>query len=332
MNYVALYERDVCSSGNDFDGSDFGARISSIFVILAVSALGSFFPLVAKECPWIKLPHWIFFITRYIGSGVIVATGFIHLLAEASSSLSDPCLGGVFDEYPWAEGICLMGVFAMFFIDILFHRKIHNKIQAKMQENIETKVETDKEKVLHEGFTVSVEESSSSTERPEEFYLQILNSFVLEFGIVFHSVFVGLSLAIAGEEFKTLYVAIAFHQMFEGLGLGSRFATTQWPEGKKYTPWLLSLAYTLVTPIAISIGIGVRYSYPPGSRIGLIVTGTFDGLCAGVLIYNSLVELMAYDFMYSSEFKRSDGTKLMLLAYLFLTIGAFAMALIGKWA
>lgn len=363
MDLISLYDRDVCSSGNNFNGSDFGARISSIFVLLAVSALGSFFPLVAKECPWIKLPGWIFFITRYVGSGVIVATGFIHLLAESSLALTDPCLGGVFVEYPWAEGIALMGVFLMFLLDIVAHKKIEQKVQAKTLLEAEA-IENDGV-ITRESFNVHrsivqdpVDEnetkdvkgdlkvnespaegtSSGSTPAPaaapksEEFYIQILNSFVLEFGIVFHSVFVGLSLAIAGDEFKSLYVAIAFHQMFEGLGLGTRFAMTQWPEGKKYTPWLLSLAYSLTTPIAIAIGIGVRYSYPPGSRISLIVTGTFDGVCAGVLIYNSLVELMAYDFMYSSEFKGDKGTRRMLAAYFFLSVGAFAMALIGKWA
>src|SRR5699024_42937 len=54
---------------------------------------------------------------------------------------------------------------------------------------------------------------------------QIGGILFLEFGIIFHSVFVGLTLAVAGDEFKTLYIVLVFHQLFEGLGLGTRLAT-----------------------------------------------------------------------------------------------------------
>ncbi|MCB7039489.1 ZIP family metal transporter, partial [Eggerthella sinensis] len=71
--------------------------------------------------------------------------------------------------------------------------------------------------------------------------------FILEFGIIFHSVFVGLSLSVAGEEFEILFIVLTFHQMFEGLGLGTRVAETNEPESKKYTPWLMGLAFTLTS-------------------------------------------------------------------------------------
>lgn len=328
-----LFKRDVCNAQNFYNGEDFGARISAVFVILAVSAVGAFFPLIAHECPFLNLPKWCFFITRYFGSGVIVATGFIHLLAEADKALTDECLGGVFEEYPWAEGIALMGVFFMFFIDIVAHKKLDEKV--KKRKVIEEQEMLEKESP--ENIDISIDEVRlgdhiMNPHDTENIYQQIFNSFILEFGIVFHSVFVGLSLAIAGDEFKALYIAIAFHQMFEGLGLGTRFATTPWPQNKKYVPWLLALGYSLTTPVAIAIGIGVRNSYPPGSRIALITTGCFDAVCGGILIYNSLVELMAYDFMFSPEFKLDKSMNRMLCAYIFLTLGAGIMALIGKWA
>ncbi|CUM56924.1 unnamed protein product [Debaryomyces tyrocola] len=337
MTTSYLLARDVCSSQNHFNGENLGARISAVFVILIVSAIGAFFPLIAKRNPYFTLPKWCFFITRYFGSGVIVATGFIHLLAEADQALSDECLGGVFDEYPWAEGIALMGLFLMFLLDIVAHRRLEDKVKREEKLKAETgsvenenslEMQTAKEKEEDAEEVKLVRDDKETA----NIYQQILNSFLLEFGIVFHSVFVGLSLAIAGNEFKALYVAIAFHQMFEGLGLGTRFAMTPWPEDKQYIPWVLALAYSLTTPIAIAIGLGVRNSYPPGSRVALITTGCFDALCSGILIYNSLVELMAYDFIFSPEFKTDDGMKRMLWAYFCLAFGAAIMALIGKWA
>ena len=165
----------------------------------------------------------------------------------------------------------------------------------------------------------------------EQYYGQLLNVFVLEFGVMFHSVFIGLSLAVSGEEFKSLYIVLVFHQMFEGLGLGTRIATTDWSR-HRFTPWILAIAYTLCTPIAIAIGLGVRESYPPGSRRSLITNGVFDSISAGILVYTGIVELMAHEFLYSGEFKGPNGFKRMLWAYFVMCWGAGLMALLGKWA
>lgn len=92
-----------------------------------------------------RVPPLAFFITKYFGSGVIIATAFIHvsyvlpyakpskpsmrtetnilqLLAPASSLLGSPCLTGAITEYDWAEGIALMTIFLMFFIELMAAR------------------------------------------------------------------------------------------------------------------------------------------------------------------------------------------------------------------
>lgn len=50
---------------------------------------------------------------------------------------------------------------------------------------------------------------------------QLIAIAILEFGILSHSVIIGLTLGIS-DEFVTLFVALVLHQMFRGLGLGSR--------------------------------------------------------------------------------------------------------------
>ncbi|CCE79231.1 Piso0_001282 [Millerozyma farinosa CBS 7064] len=343
---MSVTRRDTCESGNDFDNANMGARISAVFVIFVLSAFGSFMPIVAKKAPRLRVPDWFFFIVRYFGTGVIVATGFIHLLAEAEEELGDDCLGGIFDVYPWPAGIALMGVIVMFFLDVYAHNRFDAIMRKRTNpeacsdgcnegcnEQQEDTEEADRQnKLYYNESTHDLESDAASKDSSPNMNLEMINSFVLEFGIVFHSVFVGLSLAIAGDEFKTLYAAISFHQMFEGLGLGSRFAMTQWPRKKWYIPWVLALAYSLVTPLGIAVGLGVRKSYPPGSRTSLIVTGVFDSFCGGILIYNSLVELMANDFLYSSNFKNDHNHRKILSALFCLSLGAFAMALIGRWA
>ncbi len=165
----------------------------------------------------------------------------------------------------------------------------------------------------------------------EHFAAQMTALFILEFGVIFHSIFIGLTLAVAGEEFNVLYIVLVFHQTFEGLGLGSRLATAEWPRKKAWMPWALGSAYGFTTPIAIAVGLGVRTTFIPGSQRTTIVNGVFDSISAGILIYTGLVELMAHEFMFNPEMRKSS-MKMLLFAYFCMCLGAGLMALLGKWA
>lgn len=155
----------------------------------------------------------------------------------------------------------------------------------------------------------------------EDYAAQMTAIFILEFGVIFHSIFVGLTLAVAGEGFNTLYIVLIFHQTFEGLGLGSRLAATPWPKSKRWTPYLFALCYGLSTPISMAVGLGVRETYSPGSQTGLIVEGVFDSISAGILIYTGLVELMAHEFMFSSVMRRAK-LRVVMAAFGMMCLGA----------
>lgn len=59
-----------------------------------------------------------FFLTR----GQQQNTDSEKLLAPANDALLSPCLTGVITEYPWVEGIALMTIFTMFFIELMASR------------------------------------------------------------------------------------------------------------------------------------------------------------------------------------------------------------------
>ncbi|ODQ76899.1 hypothetical protein BABINDRAFT_42638, partial [Babjeviella inositovora NRRL Y-12698] len=351
-----LKREDTCETSNDYNGEHWGARVSAIFVILITSTVGAYLPILCSKYSFIRLPPWIFFITKFFGSGVIIATAFIHLLEPANDALTTECLGGTFLEYPWAFAIALMTLFLLFFVELMVYRFVEQKVgqhshshfgetdvyvkegEKEGESDVEvTKASEDKavgQKAAepnpfpshfshgnHHQDPEVVGTPAADAER-ESYYGHLVSVFVLEFGIIFHSVFIGLSLAVAGDEFISLYCVLVFHQMFEGLGLGTRIATTPWPKNVKWTPWLLGVAYTLCTPIAIGIGLGVRNSYPPDSRTALITSGIFDSISAGILIYTGLVELMAHEFLYSDEFKGEGGLKKIIYAYIVMCFGA----------
>ncbi|KAJ5050652.1 uncharacterized protein L3040_002527 [Drepanopeziza brunnea f. sp. 'multigermtubi'] len=372
-----------CGSGNDFDGR-MGLRISSIFVIGFGSFLGALLPIALARTRRMHVPPMAFFVAKYFGSGVIVATAFIHLLSPAQEALKSPCLTGTITEYSWVEGIVLMTIFVLFFIELMVSRfdvfGAHDHDPEaidpakKLLRDLEKSGEAEIARPLHAHSKESttpvvqrVSEASSSHAPPtqvlansgvpgreddfsyppggedhlghsrshsdehERFAAQMTSIFILEFGVIFHSIFIGLTLAVTGDEFTVLYTVLAFHQTFEGLGLGSRLATASWPRSKSWMPWVLGSAFGITTPIAIAIGLGVRSSFKPESPETLVIQGVFDSISAGILIYTGLVELMAHEFMFSVEMRKSS-MKMVLFAYGCMCMGAGLMAVLGKWA
>jgi zinc transporter 1/2/3 len=108
-----------CDAGNEYDGR-MGLRISAIFVIFFGSFMGCLVPFFLRKQTRVRVPKIFFFVIKYFGSGIIIATAFIHLLAPSIAALYSPCLNSdsAITQYPWPEGICLMTVFAMFLVEI----------------------------------------------------------------------------------------------------------------------------------------------------------------------------------------------------------------------
>ncbi|KAH6606913.1 zinc-regulated transporter 1 [Trichoderma cornu-damae] len=171
---------------------------------------------------------------------------------------------------------------------------------------------------------------SDSDKTAMGFQSQIAAFLILEFGVLFHSIIIGLNLGVVGDEFKTLYPVIVFHQAFEGLGIGARLSVIPFPKRFRWMPWALCLAYGLTTPIAIAIGLGVRTTYNSGSFTANVVSGILDAISAGILIYTGFVEMIARDFLFNPY--RTQDKKRLAFMLVSLFLGTIIMALLGKWA
>lgn len=40
---------------------------------------GAGFPVAAKKIPWLKIPPKVFFVCKHFGTGVLIATAFVHV-------------------------------------------------------------------------------------------------------------------------------------------------------------------------------------------------------------------------------------------------------------
>ncbi|KAL2075115.1 hypothetical protein VTL71DRAFT_57 [Oculimacula yallundae] len=413
--------------GANKDDYDLPLHVAALFLVLAFSIMGAGFPVVAKRVTWMKIPPKVFFFTKHFGTGVLIATAFVHLVPTAFASLTNPCLPDLFIvQYPAMPGVIMMAaLFALFVIEMYLKAKTgghshggptgqgldsHAPAQgvglaaqgaprgasAPVQYRNEPEWSDDEypdEKELSYVRDSYVPEGSDPPRRPlrrsdtnygsesemppwfQVFFAQYvrqreemknmisaygprmaivpqlppnvdpetammaaepvideatyrkmsMNITLLEGGILFHSVFVGMTISITTDGFIILLVAILFHQFFEGLGLGSRIAAVPYPKGN-IRPWVLVCAFGLTCPIGQAIGLVTRDSYDPDSAFALILVGVFNAISSGLLIFASCVDLLAEDFL-SDEAQHLMTKKMKITAFIYVLMGAAAHSL-----
>ncbi|RPB23286.1 Zinc/iron permease [Terfezia boudieri ATCC MYA-4762] len=391
----------VCGGGK-LKGDDYnlGLHVMALFVVLTQSTLACAFPLIARKFRWLRIPPTFLFYARHFGTGVLIATAFVHLLPTAFISLNDPCLPKIWNQdYPAMPGaIAMAAVFFVTIVEMIFarghmcggnlagpavdvekgtgnckrtrgtdcipeeepydesaiggveqagfgmvgnRRSRSHSMSRGLRALAEQQAQSYGEKDLNLNTNNNMVPSTLMIESPEDGPViltpeqihkkSLLQCLLLELGILFHSVFIGMALSVTGgPEFLVLLLAIVFHQTFEGLALGSRIAVLKWKPGKKQ-PWLMALAYGLTTPIGQAIGIATHTLYTPESQTGLLMVGIMNSISSGLLVFAGLVELLAEDFLSDESWRELRGKK-RIVACLFVGLGAIGMATVGAWA
>lgn len=340
QQYTEPVKRSSCAQGGTRGAYDLPLHVAALFIILGTSSIACAFPILATRFPRMHIPPAFLFFVTHFGTGVLIATAFVHLLPTAFTSLGDPCLSNFWTkDYPAMPGaIALGGIFLVTVIEMVFSpaQKIcrgGNKVPAERPASCPADAATDPIQTLDvprypehtrspsshsagmdggshlrdmgpligrsasisrainrmgEGTEDIVRVASASNvrthhekdngaiqtdvERHDDTFAltpeqkqkkETMQVYLLEMGILFHSVFIGMSLSVSvGNEFVILLIAIVFHreffvsirlvgavhltksttETFEGLALGSRIASLPWSE-KQIQPWIMSLAY-----------------------------------------------------------------------------------------
>ncbi|KAK9488395.1 Zinc/iron permease [Lipomyces starkeyi] len=313
--------------------------------------------------------EWILVIIKQFGAGVIVATAFIHLLPDAFETFGNSCIGELsFDAWPGA--IAMIGVLATFSIENIGHRIVSERIKhvkARLAKDAaaepllptitEDTVEMPPPKPLANGHSHghghiqnffahsethvhshghtlfeldrSSDDSVTITKELSE-SIDRLSLYVLEAGIVFHSVLIGVTLSVTrASGWPSLFIVVLFHQIFEGMALGTRIIdVTSLSQKRKYT---LCIGFCMITPLGMAIGILARSNYAgESSPVALWAMGTLNSLSAGILLWVSLVELLAEEWMHGDLHEASAPVSL--LGFLSVVLGATLMSMLGNWA
>ena len=203
---------------------------------------------------------------------------------------------------------------------------LDDPVSASLPKSPSTVSPESRPRQLHRHASTSIDHPN-----PQKLLLQCL---LLEAGILFHSIFIGMSLSVStGPQFLVLLVAISFHQTFEGFALGSRISAlipSLFPPSS-IKPWLMALAYGTTTPIGQAIGLGLHELYDPASATGLLMVGITNAVSSGLLLFAGLVELLAEDFLSDRSYEILKGRR-RIEACLAVAGGGALMAFVGAWA
>lgn len=362
----------------------------------------------------------IIFICQHFGTGVLMATAFVHLLPTAFTSLTDPCLPRFFNKgyRPLAGLIAMVSALAVVAVesylttrgashshshhiwddeegdegvgnagtrdDETTTRRGYNRMAGNIPledmesaeglvanasplpgatpthppsgkmaladgtspydderdsldnlviSNVELRgsPNNDQQSLTHVSSGFKSDSGPARQPNAEERKRLLIQCMLLEAGILFHSIFIGMALSVAtGPTFAVFLIAIALHQSFEGLALGTRIAAIQFSRSSPQ-PWLMVLAFGATTPIGQAIGLVMHRFYDPLSQTGLLMVGFMNAISSGLLLFAGLVQLLAQDFLSAESYKTLQGSK-RVQAYLAVCGGAGLMAAVGALA
>ncbi|KAI8889315.1 Zinc/iron permease [Backusella circina FSU 941] len=330
---------DECSS-QPIEDYNMGLRVGALFIILVTSALGVFVPMILHRISPYKqgdIRDWILTFGKFFGTGVILATAFVHMLPDALENFSSPCLTDGWLSYGAFAGVfCMIASFALQLLEIVTVTHLKN-LSKKKQEAIECELgdaghEID-EKTLSQNKNGHIMDHGGhchSALLEEDEHVKHIGTYILELGIVMHSVLIGITLSTtSNDEFITLLIALVFHQFFEGVALGTRLNSLTY--AKWYKPALMGSLYIVMTPIGVAIGLGIHSSFNPNSYSSVLSQAILDSLSAGILLYNAYVSLMSIEISHNDEFHNYSNFR-KIFSFASMYIGAGLMSLLGKWA
>jgi zinc transporter 1/2/3 len=291
-----------------------GLQVAGVFVILVASVLGTGLPLFFKHVPKLSPGPFIFVIGKHIGTGVLIALGLIHLLGPAFAELGNPCLPPIWQRYTFAPLFAMIASLAMSNLEVLAGLLVKHDSKETDPAHMESGLSVHSHGHSHGALLGANVEKT-------------IAAYILEFGLTSHSVIVGIAVGVSSfAELRVLLPALVFHQFFEGFALGARLADVG------FSGWneiVLSTIYSTSAPIGIAIGIGIYTTYDPNSYAASVVSGSFDSVSAGIILYVAYSQMLAVDLPHDLRHAQGWVRRFVIIAAVWF--GASVMAVIGAW-
>ncbi|XP_031277392.1 probable zinc transporter 8 [Pistacia vera] len=310
-------------------------KIIAIITILITSLIDVSAPLFTHSVKALHPDRNLFVVVKSFAAGIILATGFMHVLPDSFDMLSSSCLeDNPWHKFPFTRFVVMLSVIVTLMVDSLATSIYSQKCNAGGGVLI-PEGERDKELAaappsfghMH-GHSHHLDQTQTSGSVVSQLMQNRVIAMVLELGIVVHSIVIGLSLGASNNtcSIKGLMVALSFHRMFEGIGLGGCILQAEY---KLFKKMVMVFFFAVTTSFGIALGLALSNAYKENSPTALISVGLLNASSAGLLIYMALVDLLAADFMSQ---KLQGSIKLQLKSYAAVLLGAGGISLMAKWA
>ncbi|CBH17886.1 cation transporter, putative [Trypanosoma brucei gambiense DAL972] len=348
-----------------------GLHIAAIFILLIASFLGTILPIAGNYVPRFKLPPFLIVVSKCISTGVVMSVAVLTLLNHSLHSFMEKCIPhGLSMEVYSAFGLLFMLISALLMhsfdsaMDLLLEgwavRKEEEKLAdgaPQVADSVPTAAALPPTQCGMKRCTaqpgVSCETNGCCQSSPGPAYgatgccgsrgeaaalltgaRRVMALALMEFGLVVHSIFLGLSVGIASDSrTKVLLVALSFHQFFEGLALGARLAEASL---KAKLELFLAILFSISVPVGTAIG-AVTMRDGGKSITGssyATMSAIVNAIGAGILLYIGFV-LLLVDFPTDLRIYAGVGTPnrfvRRIAMFVALWVGFGVMALLSKW-
>ncbi|CAN8325295.1 unnamed protein product [Cochlearia groenlandica] len=321
-----------CDSGSDNPcinkAKALPLKIVAIVAILTTSIIGVTAPLFSRHISFLRPDSNGFMIVKCFSSGIILGTGFVHVLPDSFEMLSSKCLSDdPWHKFPFAGFVAMLSGLVTLAIDSIT-TSLYTGKNAVVP--VSDEYGLDQEKAVHivgHGHSHGHGVVLPTKNDPQLLRYRVI-AMVLELGILFHSVVIGLSLGATNDSctIKGLIIALCFHHLFEGMGLGGCILQADFTNVKKF---LMAFLFAGTTPCGILLGIALSLVYRDNSPTALITIGLLNACSAGMLIYMALVDLLATEFMGSML---QGSVKLQIKCFAAALFGCAVMSVVAMWA
>lgn len=245
---MALCTTDSARANSCRDGKAAAyLKLISIIVIFFTSVIGISLPvLLARLFQGKPAYDKAVLIIKCFAAGVILSTSLVHVLPDAFDALADCQVAShhPWKDFPFSGLITLIGVLTALFVDLTATSHVegqghghghghgaghgHGKKMKTTSEYTPIGMSEEMGKKAAEG-AVELTSGSGDVEAQAEELVKLkqrLVSQVLEIGIIFHSVIIGVTMGMSQNKctIRPLVAALSFHQIFEGMGLGGCIA------------------------------------------------------------------------------------------------------------
>lgn len=313
-------------------------KLISILVIFVTSVVGISSPVIlARLFHGKSVYDKAILIIKCFAAGVILSTSLVHVLPDAFDALADCQVSSrhPWKDFPFSGLVTLIGVLTALLVDLTATSHVDSHGHGQEKNSHYSPIGTSEELAARRKSAESGGELGGIGERiaAEELVRmkQRLVSQVLEIGIIFHSVIIGVTMGMSQNKctIRPLVAALAFHQIFEGMGLGGCIAQAGFSFG---TTAYMCFMFAVTTPVGIVLGMIIfsLTGYDDSSPNALILEGLLGSLSSGILIYMGLVDLIALDFFHSKLMSSEPWLKK--ASFVALVLGSTSMSILALWA